>query len=333
MEWMREQGDEIAALRTVSAVPVGIAGERLDLINELLARLPDAPPAVVGRAMLTSANLHLERGSDETLSPRREPPRRRSSRRASPSRRPGPGSSRSFRHGPSGDVERVDRLCEELLREFEAMGSGLGTAYTSWVASLRAEDNVRAEALAAAACDEFRGIGADFGLAHALEGRALVLVRAGRADEAVPYVEESLRLFARSGNAGCTAHSLEAVAACLAAVGSVHPVAELSGAAEAFREATGQGHRPWELRGARGGARGAARRRPGGRTRHEPVGEPTPSRQPSTAPCRSSPAGTIRRRRPHLKLSRTGRRARTSGPCRCRCGAARRPRATRCGTL
>ena len=42
-------------------------------------------------------------------------------------------------------------------------------------------------------------IGADFGLADVLEGRALVLVRAGEPRGAIPFAAESLELFVRSG--------------------------------------------------------------------------------------------------------------------------------------
>jgi hypothetical protein len=92
-------------------------------------------------------------------------------------------------------------------------------------------------------------MGADHGLAHALEGLALAAVRGGSAALAVPHIAEALALFVRSGNPGCVAHGLEAASACIAEIGDLTDVAELTGAAEAFREATGHAHKPWELQG------------------------------------------------------------------------------------
>jgi predicted ATPase/class 3 adenylate cyclase len=249
LDWALERDDTTSALRIVSSVPVSVPSRRLELITGLLETFRDVPTATVGQALLASANLEMERGLNERSL---DAARRAEQTFIAIGDDDQAAWGRFFQLLPSwatGDEERVDALLEGLLEDFRAMGSRLGIAYVSWIASLRTTDDIRAEALAAEACDEFRAIGADFGLAHALEGRALILVRAGEPRRAVAFVAESLDLFVRSGNGGCTAHCLEAVAACLAPVGRLADVAELSGAADAFRETTGHAHRAWELGG------------------------------------------------------------------------------------
>ena len=101
------------------------------------------------------------------------------------------------------------------------MDAPLGVAYVSWIASLRVDDDAYAEELATAACDEFRAIGADFGLAHALEGRALVLVRAGSC--AAPSPSRPSPSSSSSGRAtpGAPRTASDAASACLAQVGDL----------------------------------------------------------------------------------------------------------------
>jgi hypothetical protein len=249
LDWAIEQGDTLTALRIVSVVPVSVVGRRLELINRLLEQLGDPSTEAAAQALLTSSNLEMERGDDLRSV---EAAQRAEEKFTSLGRRDQATWARFFQLFPlwaMGDLDRLQELSEQVLEEFREMRSGLGIAYVSWVVSVLERDDERAKELAEVACGEFRAIGADFGLAHALEGRALILVRAGQPGAAVPSVAEALQLFVRSGNAGCTAHCLEAVAACLVELGDLADVAELSGAADAFRESTGHAHRAWELRG------------------------------------------------------------------------------------
>ena len=249
MEWSLQSGDHLTALRIVNAVPVGTPSQRLGLIRQLLDDLPDAPQGVVGQALLTTATLEMERGAFAAAV---EAGKRAEAAFEAAGDRLHAAWSRYFQTDSLwgvGDLKSVDDLCVRLVEEFRDLGSEVGTAYVSWLASARSEDPDRARELADAACDGFRAMGADLGLAHALEGRALTTLRWGNPLDAVVDITEALELVRSSGNPGCIAHSLEAVAACLAAVGQLTEVAELSGAAEAFREESGQEHRPWELRG------------------------------------------------------------------------------------
>ena len=60
-----------------------------------------------------------------------------------------------------------------------------------------------------------------------------------------------MELVARSGNAGCTFHNLETIAAHAAERGPMEEATSLVTAAAALREATGHGYRVWEREGHR----------------------------------------------------------------------------------
>jgi len=124
-----------------------------------------------------------------------------------------------------------------------------------WVAVMLQPDPVEADRLGEQAEGELRSINSPFALAHCLEARALLELRLGRPDRAGPRLSEALSILSAAGNAGCTAHSLEAIAA-LAVTrkrdpGTLRLTAELLGAAEQLRISSGHQHRPWELAGQR----------------------------------------------------------------------------------
>lgn len=78
----------------------------------------------------------------------------------------------------------------------------------------------------------------------------MIALRRGEHARARGMLTEALRYFAESGNMGCTAHCLEAVGALLIAAGrDLREIAEIAGAVQTLRHASGQQHRPWELRG------------------------------------------------------------------------------------
>ena len=135
------------------------------------------------------------------------------------------------------------------------MDERIGLANASWATVMLHPDLVEADRLGEQAEGELRSIDSPFALAHCLEARALVDLRLGRLDQAGPRLAEELTILSASGNSGCTAHSLEAIAA-LAVTRRLDPgmlgvTAELLGAAEQLRVSSGHKHRPWELEGKR----------------------------------------------------------------------------------
>jgi hypothetical protein len=93
------------------------------------------------------------------------------------------------------------------------------------------------------------------GVAHNVEGRAIIAYDRKQLGMAAGFAVEAITLFSGSVNYGCTAHALE-VAAVVVAAGngdSENVAAELLSAAQVLREKSGQGHRPWEVRARHGG--------------------------------------------------------------------------------
>jgi hypothetical protein len=162
---------------------------------------------------------------------------------------------RSFGSWGSGDIEAARSALEAARAGFERLDERIGLANTSWLAVMLQRDLVEADRLGEQAEGALRSIDSPFALAHCLEARALVELRLGRSERAGPRLAEALTILSASGNAGCTAHSLEAIAA-LAVTGKHDPgllgvTAELLGAAEQLRVTSGHQHRPWELEGKR----------------------------------------------------------------------------------
>jgi hypothetical protein len=235
-----EHGDEITALRLVSAIPILPQRERRAAIESLL---PAAEAA--GHALLTVANCAFEEsdwaaGVDaaqraETLFARQG------------DRRLVLWSRYFTVIGSWGaDSPALDGPLAGVVDGFRELGDDLGLAYSLWIASQRVSDLEQGDAWAAEAEDLFRALGSPIGLAHDIEGRALIALARGRCQDAVPLLAEALDAFHAAANPGCTAHTIEAVAAVVATVGDPDEAAVLLGAAERLRNLSGHGHRPWE---------------------------------------------------------------------------------------
>src|SRR5262249_54854198 len=130
-----------------------------------------------------------------------------------------------------------------------ALDQPFGLAYMLWVTSQLQPDLDLADAQAAESEALFRKIGASFGLAHGLEGRALVCVRRNEPDRAAAFLAEAIPILADSGEQGCLAHGLEAAAALISVGNERVAAAIVLGAAEELRRRSGHAHRPWEMRG------------------------------------------------------------------------------------
>jgi len=249
MEWAVDRVDVVAALRITSAVPIGLNSERRTLIADLLAQAGDDTPVPVrAQAALTLANLAFEQSDWPAAVAEAEAAR--AGFEAVGDRVHGAWATYFVITGSwgAGDLTTVDQLVADVLAEFRDLDVDFGIAYTLWIAAVRDPDPAAAVALGAEAEHRFRALGSPMGLAHTVEGRGLIALEAGDLDGAVPFLTEAVELFAGAGNLGCTAHALEAVAVWASAGGDADAAAELVGAAETLRHASGQGHRPWEVR-------------------------------------------------------------------------------------
>jgi len=249
-EWTLQQGDPLTALRMLSAVPLMPTGQRFAELGRLLAAIPDAPPALVAQGQLTLANLAGEVGDAEVGV--EQAAAAASAFDELGDRRLG-AWARYFGAmvAWTGGEERAEVATglRAALATFEALDDQLGLAYVLWPLSLL-DGGAQARDAAERSADLFRRQGSPFGLAHALEGRALVGLVEDRPAEAIAPLEEALTLLAALGNRGCVAHALEAAAAVVAGRGRLD-AARLMGAAASLRSEVGQDHRPWEREGLR----------------------------------------------------------------------------------
>jgi hypothetical protein len=255
MELLRARDRPVDALRVVASVPVDIAPERVRIIEELLAVVDVVDHAdVVGRAHFAAANCELERSNfASTLS----------HARAAADIFGGIGDDRlvgwasfmgSFGAWGTGDTDAARQSIHDAEEHFTRNDDRSGLANASWAAIMLEPDLGRALERGRRAEAQLRHEDSPFALLHCLEAIALAELLADLPADAAPRLSEALRLGTDLRVSGCAAHTIEAVAACVAAVAEPAnraAIAELLGAAEELRVATGHRHRPWELGGHR----------------------------------------------------------------------------------
>jgi predicted ATPase/class 3 adenylate cyclase len=255
MEWAMERDDLAATLRLVTTVPIGLTTERRALIVDLLKRGQGRLPVdVVARAELTLGDLAFEQADWDVATEAGAAARAGFVEIGDRQRAAWAAHVYSSGCWGAGDLASLDRVLAELLVEFRAIGDEYGIAQTVWRLSLREPNREIATAMAVEAERRYRDLGSPIMRAHALEARGLIEFDAGDLSASAPFLRESIEILAGSGNLGCTAHTLEAVAAWAAERGDVECAGELVGAAESLRATSGAGHKPWEVRARHGGA-------------------------------------------------------------------------------
>ncbi|MDQ1449421.1 MAG: hypothetical protein QOC79_2392 [Actinomycetota bacterium] len=247
-EQARADGDLELALRIVTFAPTMPSRERRVAISTLLPALDILSPRLHGHALTACAQLSFgmgmsEDGIDAARSAAELFEHLGDARHAAWARYFEAFSSWGF---ASDDTVRA--LAANLLDEFRRLDEPLGLAYVLWVSSQLDLDVESAGARATESEALFREISSPFGLAHALEGKALVSLRRNDTVGAATSLRESLELFSDPADQGCTAHVIEAIASLLLQRDLRADGALLLGAAEALRRASGEAHRPWELR-------------------------------------------------------------------------------------
>jgi predicted ATPase/DNA-binding CsgD family transcriptional regulator len=249
-EWALRAGEQLTALRILSAVPLMPTAPRYAELQRLRSEVPDVPEAVLAQVLVTLGNLAFETGRVEECVEFMA------------------AAAQAF--AAMGDVRlqawtryfeamarwaidaqgtRVASMLDEVLAVFDELDDEFGLAYSLWLASLLAADTPTARARAARSEALFRKVGAPFGLGHCLEGRGLIELDSGQPSASCAPLDEALTIFSDMDNAGCTAHALEATAAVLVLRGDLFDAGRLVGAAAELRSQVGQDHRPWEREG------------------------------------------------------------------------------------
>jgi predicted ATPase/DNA-binding SARP family transcriptional activator len=244
-------GDERRALRLAATVPMGLPAERRKLISELLDGARDLPADLRARAWMTLANLASDVGDGD-----------RQAAAATQALAAAAEAQDDFQAAwaryflvlgrwAAGDVEGLMATVEEAIAGFEAIGSAHGVASMHWIAGQLEEDPAAAGRVADLAIDEFRSLQIASGLAHALEGRALIALRVDDHAVARGCLADALSIFGGAGNGGCSAHCVESIAAFAASRQRLADATRLLHAAAALRDEHGYGMRVWEREGHR----------------------------------------------------------------------------------
>ncbi|HEY6427466.1 MAG TPA: AAA family ATPase, partial [Acidimicrobiales bacterium] len=214
-EQARDHSDLELALRIVTFAPIMLHRDRRAAIDELLAQLLDVPMSLRGHALTSQAQFAFGMGlSQDGIA----------AGRAAAELFEAIGDRRhaawaryfeTFNAWGHDSDDHLRVLTTSLLEEFRQLDEPLGLAYLLWVSSQLELDADRADALAGEAEALFREIGAPFGLAHALEGRALIALRRNDTGLAARYLTEALGLLSKPDEPACTAHVIEAIATLL----------------------------------------------------------------------------------------------------------------------
>ena len=249
MNWANSRGDLLAALRIASAVPIGLVGERRQIITSLLERLGSGvEPWFAGHAYSALGNLAFEQGDWAASS---------EAHAASGEQFRLAGSARNaawamyFGVHPArgaGDLAKADALVRQAIDSFRSDGDAMGLGNALGDAALLTTDLDEAERLAAESDALLRATGGLIGIAHAVEGRGIIAYDRDELADAAAFVAEAIEIYRSSGNLGCCAHALESAAVIVAQAGEPEKATELLGAAEELRRISGAGNKPFEIR-------------------------------------------------------------------------------------
>jgi predicted ATPase/class 3 adenylate cyclase len=249
MNWADTSGDQLAALRIAAAVPVGLVGERREIITSLLERLGSGvEPWFAGHAYSALGGIAWEQGDWAASS---------QSYAAAAEQFVLAGSARNaawanyFGVLPAwgaGDLVTANALAREAIDGFRKDGDAMGLGNALSDAALLATDLDEAERLAAEADDFLRATGTPIGIAHNLEGRGIIAYDRDELADAAVFVAEAVEIYSSCGNLGCCAHALESAAVIVGQAGQSETATELLGAAEELRRSSGAAHKPFEIR-------------------------------------------------------------------------------------
>jgi non-specific serine/threonine protein kinase len=190
-EWALETTHVLTALRILSTVPIMPTGQRFAQLERLRHTAEDAPRPLRAHVDLTLANLAGEAGEADAGISHAVAAAEAFDALGDPRLN---AWARYFeamlRWSATDDTAVVSRLITAALGAFDTLGDELGLAYTFWVASLLTTDTATARSHAERSVAQFRELASPFGLAHSLEGRALIELAAGDQQAAIGPLEE-----------------------------------------------------------------------------------------------------------------------------------------------
>ena len=251
MDWADGRGDQLSALRIASAVPIGLMGERRQIITDLLVRVGNAADGWVAAVAYTAlGNVAYEQGDWLASSGASAIARKHFVLAGSDRDAAWADLNGAYASWGMGDLLEVDQLASKAIALFRTGADTMGLGYALSLASLRTSDLDDAQRLAAEADELLRATDSPMGIAHNVEGRGIIAYDRDELADAAVFVAEAVELFARFGNVGCCAHALESAAVIVGQAGQAETATELLGAADELRRSSGANHKPWEIRAA-----------------------------------------------------------------------------------
>jgi predicted ATPase len=249
MDWANRRGDLLAALRIASAVPIGLVGERRQIITSLLERLESrVEPWFAGNAYCALGNLAFEQGDWAASS---------ESQAAAVEQFLLAGSARDAAWATyfgvygafgTGELTKADALVRQAIEGFRSDGDTMGLGYALADAAILTTDLDEAQRLVAESDELLRASDAPMGIAHTVEWRGLIAYDRGELADAAAFVAEAIEIFSRYGNVACCAHALDSAAVIVGLEGQLETATELLSAADEFRRRSGVSRKPWESR-------------------------------------------------------------------------------------
>jgi predicted ATPase/DNA-binding SARP family transcriptional activator len=253
MDWADTNGDQLAALRIASAVPIGLVGERRQTITSLLEQLgPGVEPQFAGHAYSALGNLAFEQGDWAASSEAHTKAAEQFLLAGSAWDAAWATYSGVQGAWGAGDLARAETLVRQAIDRFRSDRNEMGLGYALSDAALLTTDLDEAQRLAAEADKLLGETGAPIAIAHNVERRGIIAYDLDELADAAAFVAEAVEVFSRYGNLGCCAHALESAAVIVGQAGQPETATELLGAAEQLRHRSGQGHKPWEIRARHG---------------------------------------------------------------------------------
>ena len=238
-------------MRIASAVPIGLIGERRQIITSLLERLGSGvEPWFAGHAYSALGNLAFEQGDWAASSESHAAAAEHFLLAGSATeRRVGHVFRRRTPAWGAGDLAKADALVRQAIDGFRSDGDtmGLGYALSGRVAP---DDRISTRPSGSppkptSSCERPARRSAS---PTTSKVRGIIAYDRDELADAAAFVAEAVEMFARFGNLGCCAHALESAAVIVGQAGQPETATELLGAAEELRHRSGQGHKPWEIR-------------------------------------------------------------------------------------
>jgi predicted ATPase/class 3 adenylate cyclase len=248
MNWANSRGDLLAALRIAAVVPMGLMGERRQMITSLLDELgPGVEPWFAGHAYSALGNLAFEQNDWAASSEAHEKAAEQFLLAGSELNAAWANYFGVHPAWGAGDLTKAEGLVRQAIDGFRSDGDAMGLGYALGDAAFLTTDLDEAERLAAEADELLRATGAPMAIAHGVEARGVIAYDRNQLADAAAFVAEAVELFATFGNLGCCAHALESAAAIVGQADQPVMATELLGAAEELRRRSGAGRKQWEI--------------------------------------------------------------------------------------